>query len=578
MNILKKGILSLKKEGVKEFFHKLKKYFKGNEEQKDYKKWIKKNKISQKELEEQSKKKFDYQPKISIIVPLYNTPENYLKELIESVQKQSYSNWELCFADGSTEPLKYLEPILEKENKIKYKILEKNEGISGNTNEALKMATGDFIALLDHDDLLPYNSLYEIVKAINENEGVEYLFTDEDKFTDIHKNTRYEPNFKPDYAFDTLTSYNYICHFSIFSRSLMNQLKGFQVEFNGSQDYDLILRAIEKAKKVVHIPKILYHWRVHPLSVAGNVESKPYAYEAGKKAVKAHLDRLGYTEAQVEYGIAIVRNRAKYPVNKKQEILNVLYLQDARIDLEKLHEEYQKLTYDNYKIALIVEESLIEKEGWEKWEKDTKVSIYPIKKEENSIKKINQIVQKEKVEILLFTKDIQIIRHKDFMEELMGFTQRGNVGVISPRILYQNENTQYNGTIYGIDKEKIGYLDYIDTAGSFGYVTRGAVIENYSIIKSECIMIESEIFHKAGMLDEKMDYEDAFADLSFYLNKRENRCNVIDPHIEIETIQKTKKEKENYFFEKWKKELVMPDPNYNVNLKFENEKLFRIKS
>lgn len=569
MDIIKKIIYSLKNDGIKVFLSKVKKHF-IDEEKKEYYLWIRKNTPSKKELKLQKQHEFVIKPKISIVVPLYNTPKKYLLELIKFVQNQTYSNWELCLADGSTKPLDYLKKVVKKDNRIKYKILEENKGISGNTNEALKMVTGDYVALLDHDDLIPVNSLYEIVKAINENPEVEFIFTDEDKFTDIKKKTRYEPNFKPDYAFDTLTSYNYICHFSIFKKELMDELKGFNEQFDGSQDYDLILRAVENAKKIIHIPKILYHWRVHPSSTAGNAEAKPYCFEAGKNAVQEHLKRKGLTQGKMEFGIAIVRNRAVYEIKSESKVTILLYLQDERIDLNKLSEDISQITYKNYEIIIITPKQINIK--------NDKIKKVVIANREKIITKLNELAKQSDSEQIIFAKDIQDIKTKDFIEQLLGFAQRGDVGVISPRIIYKYTSSQYNGTVYGIDKEKIGYLDYIDVAGSFGYITRGAVIQNYSIIKSECVMVNKKDLEEVGYLSEKMDYSDAIADLSFELFKKHQKLNVINPHIEMEVLEITRKQGENKFYKKWEKELKKPDPNYNINLIFEKNKLFRVKT
>lgn len=577
MKYIKKIFSVLKNEGIKGITRRFYLHF-NNDEKKEYYKWIKQNTLTKKEIKEQKNHNFEIKPKISIVIPLYNTPKKFLLELIKSVQNQTYTNWELCLADGSTKPLDYLNKVIEKDERIKYKILDENKGISGNTNEALKLATGDFIALLDHDDLIPINSLFEIVKIINENKDVEYIFTDEDKFTDIKKKTRYEPNFKPDYSFDTLTSYNYICHFSIFKKELMDKLGGFKEEFNGSQDYDLILRAIENSKKTIHIPKILYHWRVHPNSTAGNAESKPYCYEAGKNAVQEHLNRKGLTGAKTEFGVAIVRNRVVYEVKKEEKVTIILYLQDNRINLEKLNEDINKITYKNYAIILLNTKEISEKEGYKEIiSNDNVIQSVEIEKE-NLIKEINQKVKESASTQIIIAKDIQDIKTPDFIEQLLGFMQRDdNVGVISPRIIHKYTSSQYNGTVYGIDKDKIGYLDYIDVAGSFGYITRGAVVENYSIIKSECITISKENIEKAGYLNDKMDYSDAIADLAFELFKNQNKLNIINPHIELETLETTKKEGKNLFFEKWENDLKIPDPNYNINLKFEKDNLFKIK-
>lgn len=493
------------------------------------------------------------------------------------MQNQTYSNWELCLADGSTNPLNYLKKVIEKDSRIKYEILEENKGISGNTNAALKMVTGDYVALLDHDDLLPINSLYEIVKAINENPEAEYLFTDEDKFTDINKKTRYEPNFKPDYAFDTFTSYNYICHFSIFKKELMDKLKGFNEQFDGSQDYDLILRAVENAKQVVHIPKILYHWRVHPSSTAGNAEAKPYCFEAGKNAVQEHLKRKGLTQGKMEFGVAIVRNRAIYERKEDSKVTMFLYLQDERIDLNKLQQDINKVTYENFEIIALVTKAFTEKKEYENFIKTDKIKKAIVIDKNRIIAKLNELSKQTDSKQIIFAKDIQDIKTEDFIEQLLGFAQRGDVGVISPRIIYKLTNSQYNGTVYGIDKEQIGYLDYTDVAGSFGYITRGAVVQNYSIIKSECIMINKEDLEKVGFLDEKMDYTDAFANLSFTLCNKYKKLNVINPHIELESFEITQKTGANKFYQKWQKDLKNPDPNYNINLKFEKNELFKVK-
>ena len=438
------------------------------------------------------------------------------------------------------------------------------------------MVTGDYVALLDHDDLIPFNSLYEIVKAINENPEAEYLFTDEDKFVDINKKTRYEPNFKPDYSFDTFTSYNYICHFSIFKKELMDKLGGFNEQFDGSQDYDLILRAVENAKKVVHIPKILYHWRACPTSTAGSAEAKPYCFQAGKNAVQEHLKRKGLTQGKMKFGVAIVRNRAVYERKEDSKVDMLLYLQDERIDLNKLRQDIEKITYKNFEINLIVTKKIAEKQGYNELSNIPKVKSSIEIETKDVIKTLNQLIEKTDSDQIMFVKDIQDIKTKDFIEQLLGFVQRGDVGVISPRIIYKYTSSQYNGTVYGRDKDKIGYLDYTDVAGSFGYITRGAVVQNYSIIKSECIMVNKSDVQKIGRLDEKMDYSDAIADLAFSLYKNYNKLNVINPHIELEALEITNKTGKNEFFEKWEKKLGVPDPNYNVNLKFEKGKLFTI--
>ena len=356
----------------------------------------------------------------------------------------------------------------------------------------------------------------------------------------------------------------------------MDKLGGFIERFDGSQDYDLILRAVENAKKVVHIPKILYHWRACPTSTAGSAEAKPYCFEAGKNAVQEHLKRKGLIQGKMEFGVAIVRNRAVYERKEDSKVDMLLYLQDERIDLNKLRQDIEQITYENFEINLIVTKKITEKQGYNELSNMPKVKSSTEIETKDIIKTLNQLIEKTDSEQIMFVKDIQDIKTKDFIEQLLGFVQRGDVGVISPRIIYKYTSSQYNGTVYGRDKDKIGYLDYTDVAGSFGYITRGAVVQNYSIIKSECIMVNKSDLEKVGHLDEKMDYSDAISDLAFSLYKNYNKLNVINPHIELEALEITNKTGKNEFFEKWEKELNIPDPNYNVNLKFEKNKLFTV--
>lgn len=223
---------------------KLKEY---KEKEKKYQIWIQNNEPNAEELEKQTKTKFKINPKFSIVVPMYNTPLNFFEELVDCLIDQTYSNWELCLADGSPKKNEDLEPILKKDKRIKYKFLNENKGISGNTNEALKLATGDFIALVDHDDLVPKFCFYEITKTINENPNVEFIYSDEDKIEKT-KDKRCDPHFKPDFAIDTLRSNNYITHLSVFKKELMDKLGGFRDKYNGAQDFDIIIRATELTK------------------------------------------------------------------------------------------------------------------------------------------------------------------------------------------------------------------------------------------------------------------------------------------------------------------------------------------
>ena len=399
-----------------------------------YQKWIEINEPNQEELEEQRNTKFKKNPKISIIIPMYNTP----KELVESLINQTYSNWELCLADGSPEKNEELKSIYEKDNRIKYKFLNENKGISGNTNEALTMATGEYIALLDHDDLLPQFSLYEIVKCINKNPEVEFIYSDEDKFEKLN-GKRYDPYFKSDFAPDTLRANNFICHFSVFRRDLMEKLEGFRSEFDGAQDYDILLRMSEITKNIVHIPKILYHWRVHALSTAkSGGTAKPYAYESGIKAVQAHIDRLGL-KGKVEHGNTLGTYKINYEIIGNPKVSIIIPNKDYISTLEVCLKSIKKLTtYKNYEI-IIVENNSEKEKTFEYYKKidgkdNIKVIYYP-EKEFNYSKIINFGVKNSTGEyIIQLNNDTELIT-PNWIEEMLGFVQREDVGACRSRII-----------------------------------------------------------------------------------------------------------------------------------------------
>lgn len=290
-----------------------------------YNRWRKRYILEAEELENQKNTEFDYQPKISIVVPAYRTPKKFLGEMIDSVRNQTYKNWELCIADASMDDsiVHELERYHEMDERIVYSVLDDNYGISGNTNEAIKIATGDYISLLDHDDLLTPDALYEVVKRINET-GADVLYTDEDKVS-FELDYYFEPHFKPDFNLDYLRSCNYICHFFIVKKDVLDQVGEFDPECDGSQDYDFILRCTSVAKRVEHIAKCVYNWRCHPNSTAMNPESKLYCYTAGRRALEKHLEAMGVKNAKAENADNYGFYRAIYEVtgNPKVSVLVV---------------------------------------------------------------------------------------------------------------------------------------------------------------------------------------------------------------------------------------------------------------
>ena len=289
-HIVCKGLKCLKNNGVKYTLQKIKFKLRTAD---GYKKYEKQNVLTEEEKSIQSNTRFNKKIKFSIIVPLYNTPKNFLCEMIDSCIDQTYENWELCLADGSDKEHGYIKNIIKEyiknDKRIKYKSLKMNGGISENTNECIKMAMGEYIALFDHDDVLHPSALFEYMKVICEKDA-DFIYCDEDKFEkDVEK--CFDPYFKPDFAIDNLRANNYICHFTVFKKTLLDKVGLFRKEFDGSQDHDMILRLTERAQNIVHVPKILYHWRVSSNSVASDPYAKPYTIEAGIEAVKQHLER-----------------------------------------------------------------------------------------------------------------------------------------------------------------------------------------------------------------------------------------------------------------------------------------------
>ena len=356
---IQKGLRYLKHYGPKEFWVRLHERF--EPEEIPYGPWYEAYIPTEEILRKQSRKKFAYAPRISIVVPAYRTPEVFLRQMIESVRSQTYANWELCIANGSPEDesmAAVLSEYQEKDPRVVCKSLKENLGIAENTNAAFSMAKGEFVGLLDHDDLLAPNALYEIVSRLQEPE-VDAVYTDEDKVT-TELEEHFQPHLKPDFNLDLLRSNNYICHFFVVRKSIVEQVGGFRREFDGAQDYDFIFRCVETARKVAHVPEILYHWRTHKASTADNPASKMYAFEAGKRAIEAHLERThtpGAVSHTKDYGFY----RVKYPVQKQEMISILIPNKDEKESLEAcLTSIWEKTSYTNYEIIIIENNSTTE--------------------------------------------------------------------------------------------------------------------------------------------------------------------------------------------------------------------------
>ena len=575
---VKKGILYLRHYGTRGFWIKLTERFQKSDI--DYKEWYENHKVSQEELEKQKKKVFVYAPKISILVPVYNTPQVFLKQMLQSVRKQTYANWELCIANANPdneEVKQILEICTKKDDRIKVVNVPENEGIAQNTNRALDIATGEFIGLLDHDDLLEENALYEIVSCLNKKKETDVLYTDEDKVT-TDLDEYFSPNFKPDFNLDMLRANNYICHFFVAKKELIEKVGGFRAEYNGAQDYDLILRCTEQAQNVAHIAKILYHWRVHKESTADNPLSKMYAYEAGKKAIEGHLARC-HTDGEVLQTDNLGFYRVKYPV-KGKPLVSILIPNKDQVDtLDKCLRSIEERTdYDNYEI-IIIENNSTEQKTFDYYNQicNDKIRVVYWKKEFNYSAINNFGVDQAKGEyLLLLNNDMEVIS-RDWMSELLGHCQRPEVGAVGARLYYPDDTVQHAGIIIGIGGVA-GSVFVGMKRGYTGYMHRAAIQQDLSAVTAACMMIKRSIFEEAGRLEEQLKV--AFNDVDLCLKIRKNGYLIVyDPYVELYHYEsKTRgaedtKEKVRRFQSEieymrchWIDILKNGDPAYNPNL------------
>ena len=574
---IKKGILYLRHYGPKEFWVKLTERFQADDV--DYEQWYENHKALPEELEKQKNEKWKRKPLISIVVPVYNTPQVFLRQMIESVQNQSYSEWELCIGNASPEN-KEMKKILEEyknDARIKEVEIPENKGISQNTNRAMEIASGEWIGLLDHDDLLAPNALYEIAKAVNEHPDAEVIYTDEDKVTTDLKE-HFQPHLKPDFNLDLLRSNNYICHFFVASRDLIKRVGGFRPEFNGAQDYDLILRCTEQAKQIVHIPKILYHWRVHKASTADNPASKMYAFDAGKRAIEEHLVRCR-TKGTVQHTKDLGFYRVKYEICGEPLVSIIIPNKDQSEALKKcLDSIREKTSYRNYEI-IIVENNSEEPETFAFYKKiaGEKIKVVTWEGEFNYSAINNFGVRHARGDyFLLLNNDVEII-NGDWLTEMLSHCQRKEVGIVGAKLYYPDNTIQHAGIIIGIGGVAGSVFVGLPRAFS-GYLHKASIQLDLSAVTAACMLVKRSVFEQVGGLEEKLKV--AFNDVDFCLRVREKGYLVVyDPYAELyhyesktrgaedtkEKIRRFQTEIE-YMRSHWIGLLKKGDPYYNCNL------------
>lgn len=549
------------------------------------------------QLRAQRQHRFAYEPLISLIVPVFNTPPRFLREMLDSVLAQTYARWELCLADGSTEPgaEKILAEYAARDDRIKYVRLEGNRGISGNSNAALALAEGDYIALFDHDDLLAEEALYECVRALNapasgqDADGAlppDMLYTDEDKVDE--SGTRFfDPHYKPDFSPDYLRSLNYICHLTLIGAPLLKEIgREFRGEFDGAQDYDLILRASERAARIEHIPKVLYHWRMHGASTAADPRSKGYTHEAGRRALEAHLARLGRAGTVRDGAGGRVPNAYKtdYALFREGAVSVIIPSCDHAADLRKcLASIREKTSYPADKLEIIVAENNsrqpetfacyedLERQG-------VRVLRWPGAFNYSAIN--NWAARQARGEYLLFlNNDIEIIS-PDWLEQLVMYAQFPENGAVGGKLYYPDGTVQHAGVIIGIGGVA-GHAHKYFPREAYGYFSRLVLAQNVSAVTAAMLLIRREVFEAVSGFDERLAV--AFNDVDFCLRVREaGYRNIFNPEAEAWHYESKSRGKEysreklarfegerKVFYDRWGG--YARDPYYNVNLTSERE-------
>lgn len=540
-----------------------------HKDQKDYERWLERHKITETIREAQKETVFDKQPCFSIVVPLYKTQEKYLKELLESIKGQTYSNWELCLSDGSggDSPLKEILKELEhSDSRIKVISSKESLQIAENTNAAIDIATGDYIVFADHDDILSIDALYECAKCINENSKVDMIYSDEDKVS-MDGQTYFEPHFKPDLNVDLLCSVNYFCHLVVVKRQLLEQAGNLNGEYNGAQDYDFVLRCVEKTDAVYHIPKILYHWRAHIDSTAENPESKRYAFEAGRRAIQKHYERIGLKDAYVEETAYPGTYRTRYKYADKPKVSIII---DEITKTELLGKTLQSIKandYPDYEVIIVdcTEKKEIE-EFVEKYQ-DKRIRVKRGEKIWTAAKRKNEGAGCAEGEYLIFLAGNAEYADKEGISELVSVAMRSDVGVVGTRSYYKNGTVEHAGCVIGMNGTA-GSLFEHTLRGENGYFSHIVTQMQYSAVAGACMMVKKDIFEKVNGFDE--DYKGELGKVDLCLKIRNKHMSVVyNPYVKVMRWSNELRNNENdekLFKKQWAEILEKDDPYYNKNL------------
>ena len=526
-----------------------------------------------------------YEKKItfSVLVPLYNTPEKFLRDMIDSVKTQTYKDWELCLADGSDAEHSYVGEICKKyasdDSRIVYRKLEKNEGISGNTNACYRMATGEYIGLFDHDDILHPSAFYEYRKVIDE-KNADYIYCDEATFKGDNINDMITLHFKPDYALDTLRANNYICHFSLFKKELLSETELFRTAFDGSQDHDMILRLTTLAENVVHIPRILYYWRAHAGSVASDINAKLYAVDAAKRAVDDHLNQFGI------YNTIITSTRAfetifrlQYEITTEGKVSYILPVMKGDSAYKETVEALKKTDEDIAELLLVCGGTIEDANRLAGECEDLPFAkIISVSESLTLPEYFNAGAKEAKGEFLLFLKPGVRPITGNIAEELLMYAQRDDIGAVGGKCLFDDKKIEHAGIILGLgDYGAAGHVHYECEYTHIGYMGRLCYAQNMTAVSAAAMMVKAEDFARVGGFDSA--FATTYFDVDLCLKLRAlGKLNVFTPFAEsyynaipMKPKSDSEEDEKNFtaetdaFKSKWKSAIEAGDPYYNIN-------------
>jgi glycosyltransferase involved in cell wall biosynthesis/2-polyprenyl-3-methyl-5-hydroxy-6-metoxy-1,4-benzoquinol methylase len=592
----KKSIYTLRHEGFRVFLQKSRRTLQENSQaitlgliKSDYDKWVKLNTVTP-EMEQEIRKRisqFQLQPLISILVPVYNVDQIWLEKTIESVQQQLYENWELCLVDDAS-PALHIADVLTRyareDDRVKILLNKENGGIAETSNAALALATGEYVALLDHDDEISKDALYENVRIINQHPEVGLIYSDEDKLDMQEK--RLEPFFKPDYSPDLLFSQNYICHFTIMKKSLVDEVGGFRKGYDGSQDHDIIMRVIEQSERVCHIPKILYHWRKIPGSTAAVYDSKSYAWEAGRLAIEDSMKRRGIpgtaSFAKYQGSYRVTRDIIGQPL-----VTIIIPFKDKPEYLRRcLDSILEKTQYENFEV-LGVSNNSSDQEVFSLMtsyaQKDSRIRFEEYNVPFNFPDICNYGVDKALGDYILFLNNDTEILSEEWLENLLEHAQRTDVGVVGGKLYYPDNRIQHAGIVVGL-VGPAGHPHKFFHRDDVGYYARAHIIHNVSAVTGACLMVAKSKYLEVNGMDAD-HFPVAYNDIDFCLKLLEKGyLNVFTPYCEAyhyesvsrgyeDTPEKQERlQKEtDYFLKKWQGFIEQGDPYYNPNLSLAKE-------